>query len=113
MGCPKVPPFQILCRLFGTVWLVGVLEGEPHLVGPRGLEVMGRQSIEYRLLALRQVGWVAQPEIAGAFQQALVLLFAAADLIDRIVDDLDGWNLSKVTAALGRFSATALIKAGL
>ena len=33
---------------------------------------------------------LAQPDIAGAAQQALPLLFDAADLIDGVVDDLDG-----------------------
>ena len=62
------------------------------------------QSVQGRTLPLGQVGRVAQPDIAGAAQQALPLLFGAADLIDRVVDDLDGVELVEGNLAFGRLS---------
>src|SRR5471032_2792042 len=102
MGGPEVPPLQECGCLFGRVLLVEFLKGEPYLVGPRSLEMTRWETIECRPLALRQVGWVAQPDIAGAFQHILVLLFAAADLIDRVVDDLDGMELVEGDSGIGQ-----------
>jgi hypothetical protein len=88
-------------------WLImEVLQGEPDLVGPCGLEMMRGEAFERRPLPVGQVRRAAQPDVAGAARQALLFRFGAADLVDRIIDDLDAWNLSKVMAASGRFSAT-------
>ncbi len=76
--------------------------------------MLGRQAVERGLLTVGQIGGIAQPEVAcAAEQRGFRLLYGAPDLIDRVVDDLDGMELSKVMAAFGRLSATPLMKAGL
>ena len=51
------------------------------------------QTTKRRALAIGQRLRIAQPEITRATQQTLLLLFGAAYLIDRIVDDLDRMEL--------------------
>ena len=59
-------------------------------------------------LRLRQIGRVAQPDVAGAAQQASPLLFGTAHLVDRVVDDPDGMELVERFGArrFGRRSLT-------
>ena len=90
-------------------WLVvEVLEGQPDLVGTRGLEMARGQTFECRALPLGQVGRIAQPDIARAAQQALPLLLGAPHLIDGVVDDLDGMELVEGDRGLGQALADAL-----
>ncbi len=90
---------------FGRGLVVEVLEGEPDLIGTRGLEMARGQAVQCRLLAVRQVGRIAQPYIACATQHTLSLLLGPPHLIDGIVDDLDG----HVDADLiDRFGVTAM-----
>ncbi len=72
---------------------VEVLEGEPDLIGTRRLEMARGQAVQCGLLAVRQVGRIAQPYIACATQYALSLLLGPPHLIEGIVDDLDGMEL--------------------
>jgi hypothetical protein len=82
--------------------IIEILEGEPDLVGTRGLEVADGQSVERRALPIGQRLRVAQPDIACATQQTLALLFAAAHLIDGGVDDLDGMELVESDGGVGQ-----------
>ena len=59
-------------------------------------------------LPIRQIGWIAQPEIARAAQQVLPFLFGAAHLIDGVVDDLDGMELVKGDGGVGQVLGDAL-----
>jgi len=59
-----------------------------------------------------QVLGILKPQVAAVFKLRASLLFFAADLVDRIVDDFMIWNLSKVNWALGRCCSTPLMKSG-
>ena len=70
--------------------------------------MMGRQAVEHGFLAFRQVGGIAQPDVACAAQRGLRLLFGASDLIDRLVDDFDGVELVEGDGGLGQVVGDAL-----
>src|SRR5207344_2811799 len=93
VGGPEIPALQEPGCLFRGILLIKLLEGEPYLVGSRGLQMMRRKLFQCLALPVGQVGWVAQPDISGAAQQVLSLLFGAAHLIDGVVDELDGVEL--------------------
>jgi hypothetical protein len=85
--------FQKASARFDRRLVVEVLERQPDLVGTRGLEMARWRAFECGLLAIRQVGRIAQPYIACATQHALSLLLGPPHLIDGVVDDLDGMEL--------------------
>jgi hypothetical protein len=94
VGSPEVSLLEERGGRLGGGLFVEVLEGQPDLIGARGLQMMGREAVEGGLPPLRQVGAIAQPDVARAAQQrGLCLLFGASDLINRFVDDLDGMEL--------------------
>src|ERR1700733_6928346 len=62
----KIPLLQEGGGRLGGGLLVEVLEGQPDLIGARGLQMMGRQAVEHGFLAFRQVGGIAQPDVACA-----------------------------------------------
>src|SRR3954452_6159471 len=70
-----------------------LLEGQPDLPGTGGLEIAAAQALDAVALARREVGGVLEPGITGSLQLRPPQLFLAADLIDGIVDDLDGVEL--------------------
>src|SRR5271155_5600204 len=88
VGGPEVPLLEEARRRRSRGLVVEVLECQAYLVGSGGPEMARRETVELRALPLRQVGRVAQPDIACATQQALAFLFGAAHLIDGVVDDL-------------------------
>ena len=88
-GGPEIPLLEEACRRLGGELLMEFLERQPDLVGPRGLAMTRREAFERRPLAVRQIGRVAQPDLASAARQALLFLFGPASLVDGIVDDLD------------------------
>src|SRR5208283_5837668 len=69
MGGPEIPFLEVARRGFGGGLVVEFLERQPDLVGPRGLQMTCGETVERRLLPVRQVGRVAQPYIACAAQQ--------------------------------------------
>src|SRR5271166_5642463 len=93
VGSPEIPFLEMVGRCLGGGLIVELLECEADPVGAPSLEMARRQSVKPGPLRLRQIGWVAQPDVAGAAQQALPLLFGTAHLFDRVVDDLDGMEL--------------------
>jgi hypothetical protein len=59
MGRPEIPFLEEAGRRLGGWLLVEVLERQPYLVGARGLEVTGQETVECRPLPVGQIGWVA------------------------------------------------------
>src|SRR5271165_5633946 len=102
VGGPEIPFLEIAGRCLGGGLIVEFLECEADPVGTPGLEMARRQSVERGPLQLRQIGRVAQPDVAGAAQQALPLLFGTAHLVDRVVDDLDGMELVESDFCIGQ-----------
>src|SRR5208283_5423854 len=106
-GCPAYDTERKTWRHLGGGLIVEFLECEADPVGTPGLEMARRQSVERGALRLRQIGRVAQPDVAGPAQQALPLLFGTAHLVDRVVDDLDGMELIESDFCLGQAFAHA------
>ena len=108
VGGPEVPLLEERSGRLGGGLFVEVLEGQPDLIGARGLQMMGRQAVEGGLLPLRQVGGIAQPDVACAAQRALRLLFGSTHLIDSLIDDLDGVEFVEGDGGLGQVVGDAL-----
>ena len=70
VGGPEIPFLKMAGRRLGGGLIVEFLECEADPVGTRGLEMARRQSVERGALRLRQIFRVAQPDVAGAAQQA-------------------------------------------
>ena len=102
VGGPEIPLLEEAGLRLSARLIVEILKGKPDLVGPCGLEMARGKAVECRPLPIRQAGWIAQPEIACAAQQALPLLLGAAHLIDGVVDDLDGMELVKGDGSFGQ-----------
>jgi hypothetical protein len=97
-------PSQLICVETGALLRVGhisIARRYTYLVGSRGLQMMRRKLFQCLALPVGQVGWVAQPDISGAAQQVLALLFGAAHLIDGVVDELDGMELVESDGGAG------------
>ena len=109
----EIPRLQECGRCRTGRLLIEFLEGKPDLKGERDSQMMGREPVESGLPPLRQVGGISQPDVARTAQRRLALLFGAAHLIDRLVDDLDVTELVDGDRGFGRLSATPLMKAEL
>ena len=92
--------------------LVDLLEGEADLVGARGLEMQAGQRREIGAALGRQRRLVAEPEIAAALELRPALALGAADLVDGVVDELDGVELVEGDLGLGEVVGDALDEGG-
>lgn len=112
VGGPEVPLFKINRRAFRIALRVQMLEGEPDMVGARGLQCPCGQGVQCRALAFGKRIGVAQPDIPGAFQCDLFLLFRAPYLIDCVIDDFHRVEFVESDLGVGQMFRRALDEGG-
>src|SRR5208283_2914663 len=82
---PEIQFLQETSPVLHRRLVVEVLECQTDLVGTCGLEMARWEPLERCPLPCRQVGRIAQPDVARAAQQALALLLGAPHLLDGVV----------------------------
>src|ERR1019366_704835 len=110
---PEIPSFE---EEFGHVGGLGIeiLEHQADLVSPGGFQMTASEVEGLQLLFLvgGEVVGILEPEIAGAPESSGWSLRSRRRTSSTAsLTRLTTWNLSKVRAALGRCSATPLMKA--
>ena len=90
---PALPAIEDELAPAGGRLVIDILEGKPEPIGARCLEMHPGEHIEAGTLLGGEMPFILEPEVSTALELGSIFALGAPDLVDGIVDELDGVEL--------------------